>query len=154
MKILIHASLDLIEYMLFAANYIVKNTCNSVLLPDLKRYQYIREELGDDKSFTAIKNRLTRQNMKLVEECDCLLILNNDHRGIKNYIGGNSFLEMVVAFYLHKPIYLMNDIPEGMSYTEEIKSLYPKIVYNLENFIDEISKINRSCFVDKIFSEF
>ena len=110
-----------------------------VILPELKRYQNIRDIDGDDKSFTKIKNRLTVDNIKNVEKCDVLLILNYSHRGIDNYVGGNSFIEMCIAFYLKKPIYLLNDIPENMPYTEEIKAFYPVVVYDFINLIKFIN---------------
>ena len=138
MKILIHASLDHKQAMLEAKRFIELNSNHSVILPELTRYQHIRDELGDDEAFTCIKNRLTRENLSNVEKCDALLILNPAHRGIANYVGGNSFMEMVVAFYLKKPIYLLNDIPEGMTITEEIKSLYPITVHSMEVFLKEL----------------
>lgn len=134
MKILIHSSLDFANEMVIAQKYLEKYAYTNIILPELTCYQHIRDELNDDLSFTKIKNKLTIENINNVEICDCLLILNYTHRGIKNYIGGNSFLEMVIAFYLNKPIYLLNDIPENMSYTEEVKAMYPIIVNDLENF--------------------
>ena len=80
--------------------------------------------------------------MNNVRNCDALLILNYSHRGIKNYIGGNSFMEMVIAFFIGKPTYLLYDIPEGMSYTEEIKSLYPKVLGSLEAICKEFPVIS------------
>ena len=35
---------------------------------------------------------------------------------------------MVIAFYLKKPIFLTNSIPENLPYTEEIKSFFPSTV--------------------------
>lgn len=107
---------------------------HTVILPELKRYQHIRDVENNDRLFSEIKNKLTNENIKNVEKADALLILNFDHRGIENYVGGNSFLEMVVAYYLHKPIFLLNPIPNNMPYTEEIKALMPIIVYSLEYF--------------------
>lgn len=138
MKILVHSSLDFVNDMIFVKDYIESVTNFDVILPELTSYQYIRDEKGDDEKFTKIKNRLTVENMNNVEKCDCLLILNYTHRGIKNYIGGNSFLEMIIAFYLKKTIYLLNEIPEKMAYTEEIKSLYPIVVYDIDKFINII----------------
>lgn len=135
MKILIHASLDFKQAMIEAKNYIEYNSVHKVLLPELTRYQDIRDVHGDDKTFTKIKNRLTKENFQNVENCDVLFIINYSHRGINNYIGGNSFMEMVIAFYLKKPIYLLNDIPEGMPYTEEIKSLYPTTIRSMPDFL-------------------
>ena len=136
MKILIHASLDLKQEMIDAKKYIEDNSVHKVMLPELTRYQDIRDVYGDDETFTKIKNRLTKENFQNVENCDALLIINNSHRGIKDYIGGNSFMEMVIAFYLKKPIYLLNDIPKGMTYTEEVKSLYPNVVHSISRFLN------------------
>lgn len=134
-KILIHASLDYKQAMIEAKKYIEDNSDYYVMLPELTRYQHIRDVQGDDQTFTKIKNRLTKENFQNVKDCDALLILNYSHRGIENYIGGNSFMEMVVAFFLNKPIYLLNDIPEKMTFTEEIKSLYPVVVHSLSGFM-------------------
>ena len=135
MKILIHASLDFKQAMVDAKNYIEDNSTHKVILPELTRYQDIRDVHGDDETFTKIKNRLTKENFQNVENCDALFIINYSHRGINNYIGGNSFMEMVIAFYLKKQIYLLNDIPEGMAYTEEVKSLYPTVIHSIRNFL-------------------
>lgn len=134
MKILIHSSLDFANEMIVAKDYIENLTKFEVILPELTRYQYIRDVDGDDDAFTKIKNRLTIDNMRNVEICDALLILNYSHRNIENYIGGNSFIEMCIAFYLKKPIYLLNNIPEDMPYTEEIKALYPQVIHSLDWF--------------------
>ena len=133
---MIHASLDFKQAMIDAQKYIESNSMHKVVLPELTRYQDIRDVQGDDETFTNIKNRLTKENFKNVESSDILLILNYSHRGIKNYIGGNSFMEMVVASFLNKPIYLLNDIPENMTFTEEIKALYPMVVKDLTNFLN------------------
>ena len=136
-KLLIHASLDFADEMVNAKKYIENNFNDfDVILPELTRYQHIRDIYGDDNTFTKIKNRLTIANMKNVEICNALLILNYSHRNIENYIGGNSFIEMCIAFYLDKPIYILNSIPENMPYTEEIKSFYPKTIHTLDWFRD------------------
>jgi len=135
MKVLVHASLDFVDEMVNVKKNIEDNFNNiKVILPELTRYQHIRDIDGDDVTFTKIKNRLTIDNMKNVEICDALLILNYTHRNIENYIGGNSFIEMCIAFYLKKPIYLLNDIPEDMYYTEEIKALFPQVIHSLDWF--------------------
>ncbi len=136
MKILIHASLDFKQAMVDAKKYIEDNSVHKVMLPELTRYQDIRDVHGDDEAFTKIKNRLTKENFQNVENCDVLLIINHSHRGIRDYIGGNAFMEMVIAFYLKKPIYLLNNIPEDMTYTEEIKSLYPTVVHSMSHFLN------------------
>lgn len=126
-NVLLHSSLDHKDLLLEHAEIIVKLGGNPIL-PDLNRYQHIRDVLKDHSRFDKIKNRLSIENIENVEKCDCLLIVNPNHRGVKNYIGGNSFLEMSIAFYLKKPVLLTHPIPENLPYTEEIKSFYPRVV--------------------------
>ncbi|NVK52489.1 MAG: hypothetical protein HWD85_06105 [Flavobacteriaceae bacterium] len=127
MNLLIHSSLDHKDKLLDCANKF-KNIGLSIIFPELKRFQHIRDKQNNQLLFNKIKNKLSIENIKNVEKCDYLLIVNPNHRGIENYIGGNSFLEMVVAFYLKKPIFLTNPIPENLPYTEEIKSFFPLVI--------------------------
>ena len=63
-----------------------------------------------------------------VEKGDVILILNYEKNGVANYIGGNVFLEIGLAFWLGKPIYFMNPIPQTLSYTEELKGMQPIVI--------------------------
>jgi len=55
-------------------------------------------------------------------------VLNYDKKGVKGYVGGNTLMEIGVAFFLSKPIYLLNDIPEDVSYAEEILGMMPIVI--------------------------
>lgn len=132
MKVLIHASLDLVEKMVTASEIFTSNGFE-VLLPDTFRYQHIRDEYNDHETFNRIKNKLNYENMRLVERCDALYILNDDHRGFSGYIGGNSFLEMCIAFYLSKPIYIAKEFSNNLPYSEEIHSFQPVLLGLPEN---------------------
>lgn len=61
---------------------------------------------------------------KEIEEGDAILIVNPEKKGIKNYIGANSLIEMSFAYVLNKPIYIFNEVPE-MDYTDEIVAMKP-----------------------------
>ena len=61
-------------------------------------------------------------------------VCNYDKKDIKGYIGGNTLMEMGLAFFLKKKIYLLNEIPE-ISYKEEILGVKPIII------IGDLSKI-------------
>jgi len=63
-----------------------------------------------------------------VAKADVILVLNFDKNNIANYIGGNTLMEMGVACWLKKPIYLYNDIPTEVSYFEEIKGMQPIVI--------------------------
>lgn len=79
------------------------------------------------------KYNLMRKHFEEVAKGDAILVLNYDRKGIKNYIGGNTFAEIAIAYYLKKPIYLLNPVPEELTYAEEIKAMEPIILNgNLE----------------------
>lgn len=67
------------------------------------------------------------EHFKKVEESDAVLVVNPDNHGISGYIGGNTFLEMGIAFYLGKKIYLLNPIPK-MDYELELASMHPVVL--------------------------
>jgi len=62
-----------------------------------------------------------------MQNSDAVLVVNFDKKGIKGYVGGNSFLEMGFAHVLNKKIYLLNDIPD-MGYKDEIEAMQPIIL--------------------------
>lgn len=142
MKILIHASLDLVDRMLLTADILRKNEITP-LLPDTFRYQHIRDKYNDIETFNRIKAKLSHENMRLVEQCDALYIVNEDHRGIYGYIGGNSFLEMCIAFYLSKPIYIAQEFSNNLPYSEEVLSFQPIIIGSPENLNLKLLKWNQ-----------
>ncbi|OIP23592.1 hypothetical protein COX95_02070 [bacterium CG_4_10_14_0_2_um_filter_33_32] len=104
------------------------------------RGEFSLEEIKQEKEKgylhkRAIKYDSIRAYWKVIENSDAVLIANFDKNKIKNYIGGNSFLEMGFAHILNKKIFLLNEIPD-MIYSDEIKSMQPIILNG------ELSKIN------------
>jgi len=76
-----------------------------------------------------IEKDLIRRHYKLIQDSDAILVVNNDKRDTKNYIGGNSFLEIGFAYILGKKIYLLNDIPDIQLIQQEIVAMQPSILY-------------------------
>ncbi len=74
------------------------------------------------------KSRLMREHFKEIEKGDAVLVLNYEKHGQQNYIGGNVLMEMSLAFWLNKPIYVLNSIPEDSPFVEEIKGFEPIIL--------------------------
>lgn len=69
-----------------------------------------------------------RNHCRKIEKSGAILVLNYDRKGIKNYIGGNTFLEIGYAYILHKNIYLLNPVPEIEYYSLEIENMEPVII--------------------------
>lgn len=99
-------------------------------LISVQEYYQIRKTASEgekwvwDKKGDAIRNHFNK-----IEWSDVVLITNYTKNNIENYIGANTFLEMGLAFYLKKKIFLLNNIPE-ISYKEEILGMKPIIINN------------------------
>lgn len=52
---------------------------------------------------------------------------NYDKNDIPGYIGGNTLMEMGVAFFLRKPIYLLKHVPM-LPYREEVIGMKPIVI--------------------------
>ena len=90
--------------------------------------EYLKEKASNgDGIFRKIKEDLIKRYYDKIKICDAIIVLNLDKNGIKNYIGGNVFLEMGFAYTSDKPIYLYNDLPD-MIYTDELKAMQPIII--------------------------
>lgn len=70
-----------------------------------------------------------REFWKPMQDADALIVANYDKHGIKNYIGGNAFLEMGFAYVLNQKIYLINPIPDMPYYGTELIAMQPTVLH-------------------------
>ena len=75
------------------------------------------------KSFETSQEKVKNTNITLVLNLD----KEKDGRIYKNYIGGATFLEIYDSYKEKHPIFLYNDIPEGMLY-DELEGMNPIIL--------------------------
>ncbi len=81
----------------------------------------------EEKINVKIEHNFIREHFQYIQDSEAILVLNYDKNGIPGYIGGNTFLEMGVAFWLGKKIYLLNPIPK-MDYLTEMHAIQPTII--------------------------
>lgn len=79
-------------------------------------------ETREESTHNKVKDDLIRQYYNEIENSDAILVVNKDKHGIKNYIGGNTFLEIGFAHVLKKKIFLLNPVPD-MLYNDEILAM-------------------------------
>jgi len=83
------------------------------------------------------KAELIRGHFEEIAKSDAILVMNYEKHGKANYIGPNVLMEMAVAFYLHKPIYVLNGQPEDSPLIDEILGLQPVF---LEGDVNQLLK--------------
>ena len=97
-----------------------------------------------DPSAYHVKAGLIRGHFDQVAKADAILVLNYEKHGVSNYIGGNVLMEMGVAFHLKIPIFMLNEAPKDMSYSEEILGLEPIVLHGkTDGFAKEYEKLKR-----------
>ncbi len=74
------------------------------------------------------KNNYIKWWHDLIVSGDVVLVCNFDKNGIKNYIGGNTLMEIGFAHVLNQKIFLLNQIPEIPYYKSEIEAVKPIII--------------------------
>jgi len=77
---------------------------------------------GSESAERKIANNFIRKHYELITNSDAILVLNYDKKGVKNYIGGNSLMEMGFAHVHNKKVFLLNPVPY-LSYSDEISAM-------------------------------
>jgi hypothetical protein len=90
--------------------------------------EHYKTWFGDDADYHK-KAVLMREHFDKVSAGDVILVLNYEKQGQPNYIGGNVLMEMAIAFYLNKPIYILNDVPAASKFLEEILGMAPIVLH-------------------------
>lgn len=75
----------------------------------------------------AFKNQGFRYYFDVITNSDAIVVANYTKNDIENYIGGNAFMEIGVAYYLRKKIFYLNPVPE-MLYTDELTGVQPVVL--------------------------
>jgi hypothetical protein len=84
--------------------------------------------IGLDHSEIKKKHNFIKLWHDLIVSGDAILVCNFDKNGIKNYIGGNTLMEIGFAHTNDKKVFLLNPIPEDVSYADEIKAMTDVVI--------------------------
>lgn len=129
MKIVICGSSAFKEQMLKYHDRLIKLGHEPVVYPDYVAFvngekQEIWSQVSGGEHYKAkISQGYIKWYYRAIHESDAILVLNFDKKGIKNYVGGNTLMEIGFAHVHDKKIFLLNPIPEEVSYCDEIKAM-------------------------------
>jgi len=87
------------------------------------------DRMNREHAKVKIEYDYIKYHYKEIVDSDAVLVLNFDKNGIKNYIGGNTLIELGQAYVNNKKIFLLNSIPD-MPYKDEIEAVKPIIINN------------------------
>ena len=123
MKIGIIGSMQLTEDM-YDIQSKLKKLGHDAYLTDLAKPFIGKTDEEKERIKIYQKNNLNaiREFWNLMQGGESVLVVNKKRKGIENYIGGNTFLEMGFAHVLNQKIFLYNPIPEIDFYKNKTKN--------------------------------
>lgn len=96
-----------------------------------EEYLKAKEKDGDILLREAEQTDVIIRYWNFIKNSEAILVLNLNKKGIDNYIGGNTLMEMGFAYGHSKKIFLFNPIPqrsERMHYVDEILNMKPIVI--------------------------
>ena len=129
MKIAICASMVFVEKMVEVKRQL-EEIGHTVFISQFAEGYLGKAEKEKEKLAVQDKNEhdAIRKFWEIIKQSDAILVLNYDRKDIKNYIGGNTLMEIGFAHVLNKQIFLMNPIPDIEYYRSEIEAVSPVIL--------------------------
>lgn len=80
-------------------------------------------ELPSNHEFWKKKGATMKKHFRKVAASDAILVVNLEKKGVHDYIGANTFLEIGYAFSRNIPICLLNAVPKPSGFTEELRGM-------------------------------
>ncbi|MEJ2220248.1 MAG: hypothetical protein P8X80_05480 [Desulfobacterales bacterium] len=129
MKIAICASMVFAEKMV-QIKHQLEEIGHTVFISQFAEGYLGKAEKEKEKLAVSDKNEhdAIRKFWEIIKKSDAILVLNYDRKGIQNYIGGNTLMEIGFAHVLNKKIFMMNPIPDIEYYRSEIEAVSPVVL--------------------------
>jgi len=90
----------------------------------------------DSKEYYKWHKDLIDTHFKEIEKSDAILVINAKKHKINGYIGTNVMMEIAIAYYLKKKVFILNKISPGNPVYDEIHAIKATI---LDGDISKIS---------------
>ena len=132
MKIMICGSMTFAREMMDAKRKL-EGLGHSVFVPsDIESHlkdSSLIDNLEENYNHTIEKDVL-RNCFNLIAKSDAILVLNYPKNKIKGYVGTSSLMEIGLAYYLGKKIFLLNPVPSSREarWAHELKIIQPVIL--------------------------
>lgn len=129
MKIIICGSISAAKEII-AVKQKLEKMGHVVEIPEGVKKEFLRERTKVspiEKAKDKIKFDLIRGYFNKIKVHDVVLIVNSEKKGIKGYIGGNTFIEMAFAHVLNKKLYCLYPIAD-LPYSSEIIAMQPMVL--------------------------
>jgi hypothetical protein len=153
MKIYILGSNAFMHKMVSITDELIAKGFDAFIIEDYRelvageRQEQVANWESGEKAKVKRENDYFRKHYAHILESDAVLFVNDEKKGIPNYIGGNVLIEMGQAYVNNKKIFFLNGMPKGFTYNDEIEAMDPICLNgnlaNLKNYIDREVKFQK-----------
>lgn len=106
---------------------------------DVSEYYSMRKKKLTQEVLDA-KRQLMDEHFAKIRDSDAILVLNFDRQRKRGYVGGNTFLEMGIAHWLGKKVFIWKEPSKRLPYFEEIMAINP---INIEENLEKIAQYSK-----------
>jgi len=137
MRIILCGSLSFAKEMKKMKDILNKIGHETLIPSSIEKFgvEEIEKIKSDKRKYLQVAPTYMKEDFDKIKNSDAILVVNLDKNGIENYIGGNTFAEIMFAFYNNKKVFLLNPISksERLSIiTNEIEAVNPVIIGGVE----------------------
>ena len=130
MKIFICSSMVFAKEMIEIKQLLEEAGHEIMSTEDLEYYEENPDHKDDfDRELAlALEEDVLRDAFDKIAQCDAILVLNYEKKGIAGYVGSSVLMEISVAFFLKKQIFLLFPINREQSCALELLLVLPRIL--------------------------
>jgi|SRR3989344_8125130 len=130
MKVGVVGSMHFTETMVAVRNLLIKlghdAFVTSLADPFIGKSDKEKEKIKSDQKMNS---DAIREFWRLMQGGDAILVINLDRNGIRNYIGGNTLMEIGFAHVLNQKVFLFSPIPDMPFCKSEIEAVNPVVIF-------------------------
>jgi nucleoside 2-deoxyribosyltransferase len=135
MKIMILGSMTFAEEMLAAEQQLQELGFEGISPFDAKEHAQDTTLIDDfERNLRyCIEENVMRKGFQQVADADAVLVLNHEKNGVPGYIGTSALMEMGIAHWLGKRIFLLHEppAPEQCRWAHEVQIMQPTILHGV-----------------------
>lgn len=130
MKIVVGGSMAFAKEQLFVKNGLEELGHEVFVTDDIDVYvdNPAAKDNFDEELKACLENDIVRSFFNKIKETDAYVVVNKEKRGIRGYLGTSVLMEIGLAYYLGKKIFLLEEIDKAQGYALEIAIMNPVIL--------------------------
>jgi hypothetical protein len=115
-----YQELILVKNLLAAEGHVVVAPTLALQMEAGDSFDNLQESAAQEDATPDRKGAIMREHLEKIAKCEAILVINQPKHGIDGYVGPNVLIEMGIAFYFGKQIFLLNTLDTKSTVRDEV----------------------------------